>query len=136
MARLKKNSKVNVGIPSCSLADMAFLLLIFFIVSTTFVREKGLKVNLPRAESIDKIPRVNAVTVYVDGKGIISIDDFQLDIPMIEPVMLRKLAENFSMIACFRTDVDATYGAMQDVMNQLRRANALRVSFEAKHKGR
>ena len=136
MARLKKSSKVNVGIPSCSLADMAFLLLIFFIVSTTFVREKGLRVNLPRAESIDKIPRVNAVTVYVDGNGIISVDDFQLDIPMIETVMLRKIAENFSMIACFRTDVEASYGVMQDVMNQMRRANALRVSFEAKQKGR
>jgi len=136
MKRLKKNSKINVGIPSCSLADMAFLLLIFFIVSTTFVRERGLKVHLPKAESIDKIPRVNAVTVYVDGNGVISIDDFQVDIPMIEGVMYRKLAENFSMIVCFRTDVSATYGVMQDIMNQMRRANALRVSYEAKPKGR
>ena len=136
MAKLKKKSMPDVGIPSCSLADMAFLLLIFFIVSTTFVRERGLRVNLPRAESIDKIPRANAVTIYVDRAGHISIDDFIVEIPMVEGVMIRKMSENFNMITAFRTDSDAQYGVMADVMNQMRRAHALRVSFEAKHKGR
>jgi biopolymer transport protein ExbD len=136
MAKLKKKPLPDVGVPSCSLADMAFLLLIFFIVSTTFVKEKGLRVELPRAESIDKIQRANAVTVYVDRSSTISIDDFEVDIPMIEGVMFRKLLENHSMITCFRTDTDTNYGVMADIMNQLRRANALRVSFEAKHKVR
>jgi len=136
MAKLKKKPLPDVGIPSCSLADMAFLLLIFFIVSTTFVRERGLRVNLPRAESIDKIPRVNAVTIYVDRNGNISIDDFIVDIPMIEGIMIRKMHENFNMITAFRTDADTQYGVMADVMNQMRRAHALRVSFEARRLGR
>jgi len=136
MAKIKKNKRSEAGIPSCSLADMAFLLLIFFIVSTTFVKERGLKVNLPRADSIDKIARANAVTIYVDYSGNISIDDFVVEVPTVEGVMLRKLYENFNMITAFRTDTDTQYGVMADVMNQLRRANALRVSFEAKHKAR
>ena len=135
MAKLKKMRKLDVGIPSCSLADMAFLMLIFFICTTVFVKERGLQVNLPRADSIDKIQRANAVTVYVDRNGTISIDDFVVDIPMVEGVMYRKLSENFSMVVCFRTDLETQYGVMADIMNQMRRANALRVSFEAKHKG-
>jgi len=38
------------------------------------------------------------------------------------------------MITCFRTDRETSYGVMADIMNQLRKANALRVSFEAKRK--
>ena len=136
MARLKKIRKPDIGVPASSLADMAFILLIFFVVSTTFVREKGLRVNLPRAESIDKIPRANAVTIYVDHAGNISIDDFLVEIPMVEGVMTRKLMENFNMITAFRTDADTQYGVMADIMNQMRRANALRVSFEARQRVR
>jgi biopolymer transport protein ExbD len=136
MAQLKKTQRRDVDIPSASLSDMAFLLLIFFIVTTVFVKERGLHVNLPRAESIDKIPRVHAVTVYVDRAGNISIDDFLIDIPMVELVMLRKMQEDHNMITCFRTDQGTQYGVMADIMNQMRRANALRVSFEAKQKGR
>lgn len=136
MAKIKKKKKPDVGIPSCSLADMAFLMLIFFICTTVFVKERGLKVHLPRADSIDKIARTNAVTVYVDRNGTISIDDYVVEIPMVEGIMYRKLTENFSMVTCFRTDSDTGYGVMADIMNQMRRANALRVSFEAKHKGK
>jgi len=136
MAKINKNVKVEGAIPTCSMADIAFLLLIFFIVSTVFVKERGLRVQLPRAESIDKIPRTHSVTVYVDRNGTISIDDFHVDIPMVEGVMLRKISEDFNMIVCFRTDTDTEYGVMADIMNQMRRANALRVSFEAKLRGR
>jgi len=135
MTKIKK-ARPDGAISGASLSDMAFLLLIFFIVSTVFVKERGLRVNLPRAESIDKIPRTHAVTVYVDRNGIISIDDFVLDIPMIEGVMLRKLNEDFNMIVCFRTDESTQYGVMADIINQMRRANALRVSFEARLRGR
>ena len=136
MARIKKIRKHEIGVPSSSLADMAFILLIFFVVSTTFVREKGLRVYLPRAESIDKIPRANAVTIYIDQNGNISIDDFIVEIPMIESIMRRKLQENFNMITAFRTDENTQYGVMQDVMNQMRRAEALRVSFETRRRVR
>jgi len=136
MARIKKIRKPDIGVPASSLADMAFILLIFFVVSTTFVRERGLPVNLPRAESIDKIPRANAVTIYVDRAGNISIDDFFVEIPMVEGVMRRKLMENFNMITAFRTDTDTQYGVMADIMNQMRRAEALRVSFETRRRVR
>jgi len=136
MAKINKKITVEGKIPDCSLADIAFLLLIFFIVSTVFVKERGLRVTLPRAESIDKIPRTHAVTVYVDRNGTISVDDFVIDIPMVEGVMLRKITDDFNMIVCFRTDQDTQWGVMADIINQMRRANALRVSFEAKLRGR
>ncbi|MCD6330379.1 MAG: ExbD/TolR family protein [Candidatus Thorarchaeota archaeon] len=132
MAKIVRKTKVDSEIPNASMSDIAFLLLIFFMVSTTFVKEKGLKVDLPRAETIQKINRRNASTIYVSRSGLISIDDFATRVDQIQLVMQNKIAENPAMITSFRTDKDTEYGIMVDVMNELKRANALRISFEAR----
>ena len=134
MAKIKQGKKLDAAISDASVSDVAFLLLIFFIVTTVFVKERGLRVNLPRGEKIEKISRKNAVTVYVDNHGTISIDDFDVSIPMVYNVMLRKLSEDYNMVTAFRADQRTTFGVMADVMNQMRRAEALRVSFEGKHR--
>ncbi|OQX70855.1 MAG: hypothetical protein B6D62_03355 [Candidatus Cloacimonas sp. 4484_275] len=134
MAKIKKKTKAETQIPNSSMSDIAFLLLLFFMVSTVFVRERGLKVNLPRAKSIEKIPRNHSATIYVSKNGLISIDDMEVSVPDVEWVMQKKLADDYNVIACFRTDKDATYGIMSDILYQLRKAQTLRVSFEAKLK--
>lgn len=132
MAKIVRKTKVDSEIPNASMSDIAFLLLIFFMVSTTFVKEKGLKVDLPRAEAIQKINRRNASTIYISRSGLISIDDFATQVDQIQFVMQNKIVENPAMITSFRTDKDTEYGIMVDVMNELKRANALRISFEAR----
>ncbi|MBP7563874.1 MAG: biopolymer transporter ExbD [Candidatus Cloacimonetes bacterium] len=134
MAKIKKSPRPQAEIPTASMSDIAFLLLIFFIVSTVFVKGKVIKVAMPKAESIDKIPRSHAATLYVDRAGNITVDDYSIQIPQVEVVMIKKLQQDFNLITCFRTDKDTSYGVMADIMNQLRKANALRVSFEAKRK--
>ena len=134
MAKIKKGKKPEAAIPTASMSDIAFLLILFFMVSTVFVSERGLKVKMPRAAEIQKIPRNHSATIYVDRNGTISIDDMVISIPDVNWVMQKKLAEDFNVIACFRTDRNTNYGIMSDILNQLREANALRVSFEAKLK--
>ena len=134
MAKITKKTKAQTLIPTASMSDIAFLLLLFFMVSTVFVREKGLNVRIPRAKGIQKIPRSHSATIYVDKNGTISIDDLVIDIPDVQWVMQKKLTEDFNVIACFRTDKDTSYGIMSDILYQLRLANTLRVQFEAKLK--
>ncbi len=134
MAKIARKTKIGTEIPNASMSDIAFLLLIFFMVSTTFVKEKGLNVVLPKAEAIQKINRQNAATIYVNRAEIISIDDFALSVDQVSPMMMKKLAENPAIVTCFRTDAHVDYGIMVDIMNELKKANALRVSFEAKQK--
>ena len=132
MAKIERKTKIATEIPTASMADIAFLLLIFFMVSTTFVKEKGLKVILPKAEAIQKINRKNAATIYVSQSGFVSIDDFGINTDQIRYIIQKKLAENPGIISCFRTDRNADYGLMVDIMNELKKAEALRVSFETK----
>jgi len=103
MAAIEKKRRPQAEIPNSAMSDIAFLLLIFFMVSTVFVKEKGLKVTLPKAESISKIPRSHAVTIYVNRGNKISIDDFNVPLPQIFDKMKGKRTADPSMITCFRT---------------------------------
>ena len=134
MAKVKRNAKPETQIPTTSMGDISFLLLLFFMVSTVFVKEKGLDVILPKAKEIQKIPRKHATTIYVNRTGTITIDDYAVEIPQVSVIMQQKLAEDINTITCFRTDKDTNYGTMSDILNQLKDANALRVQFEAKLK--
>ena len=134
MAKIKKRERQEAFIPNASMSDIAFLLLLFFMVSTVFVKEKGLRVTLPKAKMIQKIPRNHSATIYVDRGDDISIDDFITPVTNVRYIMQKKKEQDFNVITCFRTDKNAQYGIMNDILRQLREADCLRVSFEAKLK--
>ncbi len=133
---IKKRPKV---IPQASQSDIAFLLLLFFMVTTVFVQEKAFWVERnrwPLVETIQKIPRNHTATIYVKPDETVLIDDVPYTIDDIENmkvagVMQRKLNNDANMIVCFRTDRDSKYGIMSDVMRQLQDIGALKVTFEA-----
>ncbi len=132
---IKKRPKV---IPQASQSDIAFLLLLFFMVTTVFVQEKAFWVERnrwPIAEAIEKIPRNHTSTVYIKQDDTVLIDDIPYDFDDIENmkiagVMQRKLNNDANMIVCFRTDKDTKYGIMSDVLRQLQDIGALRITFE------
>lgn len=139
MAKIQRTRKKDTAIPSCSMGDIAFLLLLFFMVSTVFVQEKKFWVERerwPMAESIERVPRNNTTTIYVMRNETILLDDVPTKIESEEDVYVSttlrsKKSENPDLIVCFRTDRDTKYGVMSDVMRQLQDAEALVVAFEA-----
>ena len=144
MAKISRPKDRSVEIPEGSTADIAFLLLLFFMVTTVFVQEKQFWVDRdrwPQAQSIERIPRNNTATIYVMKNETILIDDVPSKIESEEDVYVRnalisKKAENPEIIICFRTDRDTKYGVMSDVMRQLQDAQTLVVAFEAQKKDR
>ncbi|HPV14285.1 MAG TPA: biopolymer transporter ExbD [Candidatus Cloacimonadota bacterium] len=139
MAKINRSKSRDVAIPEGSTADIAFLLLLFFMVTTVFVQEKQFWVardRWPKAQSIERIPRNNTATIYVMKNETILIDDVPSKIESEEDVyvknaLIAKKNENPEIIICFRTDRETKYGAMSDVMRQLQDAETLVVAFEA-----
>lgn len=139
MAKIKKERKNEAFIPTGSMSDIAFLLLLFFMVSTVFVQEKKFWVERerwPLADTIERIPRNNTTTLYVMRNETILLDDVPTKIESEEDVFISttlraKKAENPELVVCFRTDRDTKYGVMSDVMRQLQDAETLVVAFEA-----
>lgn len=139
MAKIKKERKHEAFIPTGSMSDIAFLLLLFFMVSTVFVQEKKFWVERerwPLADTIERIPRNNTTTLYVMRNETILIDDVPTKIESEEDVFISttlrsKKSENPELVVCFRTDRETKYGVMSDVMRQLQDAETLVVAFEA-----
>jgi len=142
MAKFSSKKRRDVAIPQASTSDIAFLLLLFFMVTTVFVQEKKFWVERDRwpvADSIERIPRNHTSTIYVMRDETILIDDVPTRIESAEDVfvantLVKKKAEDPDLIVCFRTDRDTKYGVMSDVMRQLQDANTLVVTFEAQRR--
>lgn len=127
--KFKRDSKIENQVPTSSMADIAFLLLIFFMVTTIFKLEDGLKITLPRAETAAKQKRERILRVWIDAVGNISIQDKLVKVEHIEDIMVNALAENPLVIIAFNADHRTPAGIVHDVMEELKEANAIRVSF-------
>jgi biopolymer transport protein ExbD len=128
---LKRKSKAASEIPSSSLADMAFLLLIFFMVTTTFRKEEDRDVVFPEAEATEKLeqPRKDVLHVYVEADGAIYINDQQYATDQVSNVIAPMYAENTAMVVMLRSDRDASYTQIDQILKELQAAGAVRVSF-------
>jgi biopolymer transport protein ExbD len=129
------------GIPTSSLPDIIFMLLIFFMVSTV-MRETDVKVRttLPQAESLEKIEQKRLISyVYigpkkgnVEGSGQtgIQVDDALIEnVANIQAVMERKVTNEPRLIVSLKVDENAESGVLRDVEQELREANALRINY-------
>lgn len=128
---LKRKSKAASEIPSSSLADMAFLLLIFFMVTTTFRKEQERDAVFPDAEQTEKLetPRKDVLHVYVERDGEIYINDRNVPPDQVSNVVAPIYSENSGLVVMLRSDRDAQYQRIDDILKELQAAGALRVAF-------
>ena len=132
-SRFAKRRKASSDIPTASMADIAFLLIIFFMVSTVFVVYRGFPVNLPSAEKIDPLKsRRNAVNIWISPGGRIMVDEFETDLSKVGGIVQAKLAKNPRIVVLVKSDRNTEYRMISGVIGELRKANALRVSFIAR----
>ncbi len=134
--RIAKPTKKGPEIPMCSMADIAFLLIIFFMVTTVFMVERGIQVTLPRAVSTKKLPKKNITHIWVSSEGAISIDDNIVQSDYVSPIMARKVATNPDIIVSILMDKESKYGTLSDIFDQLKESKALKISLATlKEKG-
>jgi biopolymer transport protein ExbD len=124
-----RSTNKGTFIPTSSMGDIAFLLLIFFMVTTIFREESGLPVELPRAEAGEEVNREMVSNIYINRVGQISIDDRLVKIQHIADIIGTKISDNPQLIVAFKTDTYADYGTVSDVMEELKEVNAVRVFF-------
>ena len=137
MAVLKnKKSKVSDEVPSASMADIAFLLLIFFLVTTTFPKDKGLAIVLPEQAEEIEVSQKNILHIIIQANGIVDLKrgespQLQQVRPNdLEGIWRQEVAENANLIAAVKTHPDAPYKFMVDVLDALHTAGAERVSLQ------
>lgn len=131
MAVIGRKDKEMPSVPTSSMADIAFLLLVFFMTTTIFKHEEGLDVNLPRAEAAKKQKSEHLANIWVDKDGRISINDKMIFLSDIGPIMAKKLEDNPAMLVSFKADNRVKYEIINSVQEELKAVNAVRVNFSS-----
>ncbi len=128
---IEKAKKRAPGIPTATMGDIVFLLLIFFMATTIFKQENGLDVTLPRAEASKKQSSEQLANIWVDQKGRVSINDKLVYLPDIQAVMKRRMESNPLLVVAFKADSRVRYEVMNSIMEELKAINAVRVVFSS-----
>jgi biopolymer transport protein ExbD len=133
---IKRSVKAANTIPTASMADISFLLFIFFVSTTIFRMEDGLPITLPRAETVVEQKRELIVRVWIDPAGRIAIQDKIVPLDQVKGIMVRLLQENPALIVALNADFRTPSGDVSAVIEELKKANAVRVSFTAAQQGK
>ncbi|AZQ85028.1 MAG: biopolymer transporter ExbD [Cognaticolwellia sp.] len=110
--------------------DVVFILLIFFIVTASFVKESGIEVNRPEAATAVKKERAN-ILVAISDKGEIWINKRRIDVRAVQANIERLKAENPQGTVVIQADKKATTDILIKVMDSARAAGVYDVSIAA-----
>jgi len=110
--------------------DIVFIMLIFFVVATSFVKESGIEVNRPTAQTAERREHGN-VLIAISPNGEIWIDKRPVDVRAVRAVVERLVAENPEGGVIIQGDREAQIGLLVKVMDQVRKAGVANVSIAA-----
>ncbi|KAA3612114.1 MAG: biopolymer transporter ExbD [Calditrichaeota bacterium] len=117
--KIKKKRKPVINVTS--LIDVLFLLLIFFMVSSTFLEEPGMKLTLPEATSAE-IGEKKEFTLYLTAPGDLFLNDNQVDVDSLENKIKNILPEMKDQALTLKADTDVNHGKVVKVMDKARLA--------------
>jgi biopolymer transport protein ExbD len=129
----KKRAGVKQQIPTASLADIIFMLLLFFMVTTT-MREVDVfvKFKLPEAKAIEKIENKRLVNyIWIGEDGRIQVNDAIVKVSDIQDIMYKKRQALPNLIVSLRIDKGQSMGIVTDIQQELRKAYCLRINYSA-----
>ena len=126
---LKKKKRGLDEINSSSMADIAFLLLVFFLVTTTISMDKGINIVLPADGEQKEIPKTNITNILINESGKVLLDDIPTLIKDIKGIAEKKMAVNDKMIFSVQSHSKTKYNDYLKVLDQLKMAKATRISI-------
>ena len=126
---IKKQRRPVQEINSSSMADIAFLLLVFFLVTTTISMDKGISLVLPSEGNELEVNRKNIVNILMNESGKVLFDDKPTKVNAIRGMVERKLSGNPNLIFSVQTHPRTKYQDYLNVLDQLKEAKATKISI-------
>ena len=125
---LKSKAADDANIDITPLIDIVFIMLIFFIVTATFVKETGLDVNMPDAPT-NPTPDKSNILIRIDGNDNIWIDLRRVDPRAVRPNIERLHAENPEGSVVIQADPESTNEMLVIVMDASRQAGVYNIAL-------
>jgi len=125
-----KRKKSEMSLEITPLIDMVFLLLIFFLIATSFDNFKKMNVTLPSSQTGEKVKQ-QTVSIYITKENEIFYEDQQVSIKQLNDFVLKLDKENISTIF-INGDQDVSYKMIIDIMDILRKNGLYNISLGVK----
>lgn len=130
----KKKRRLGVKIDNTPMVDVAFLLLTFFMLTTTMNRPQTMEINLPPSETTVEVAESNLLTLRVKEDGGIYWNmavekPVKVEYKDLRSLMVRQAQSNPKLITLIKVDRKGKYHMMVDVMDELNLANITRFSL-------
>ena len=126
---INKSRRPAQEINSSSMADIAFLLLVFFLVTTTISMDKGISLVLPSEGNELEVNRKNIVNILMNESGKVLLDDKPTKISAVRGIVERKIASNPHLIFSVQTHPRTKYQDYLNILDQLKEAKATKISI-------
>ena len=132
MIRRRRNKREESTLDLTPMLDIVFIMLIFFIVTTSFIKESGIEVNRPNAETAERDQKGN-ILVAISENNEIFIDRRKVDLRAIRPNIIRLKAENPEGSVIIQADKASQTGLLVEAMDQIRHAGVQEISIAAEN---
>ena len=132
MARNRNREEEDASIDMTPMLDIVFIMLIFFIVTTSFVKEAGIQVNKPEANQANKEPSAN-IFIAIRDTGEVWMDKRQVDVERVAANLERMLAEQPTDLVVIQADKESQHGRVVEVMDQVKEAGIDKISIAAEN---
>ena len=130
-SRLAAKENDEAVVDMTPMLDIVFIMLIFFIVTATFVKQAGLEVIRPDAETAEDQRRVSILVAIGDGDTV-WMDNKEVDVRAVRAGIEKLLAENPLGSVVIQADEKSKSGILMQVMDQIRDAGAPATAIDTK----
>ena len=131
--KLVRGKRVPPEIPTASMADIAFLLIVFFLVTTTMNQDKGLSLHLPPIGESKEVKDKNICNIWINaGDQIAFFENDQFSVVAFDQLRAQveqRLAANDKLIFSLKAERGATYSIFVSVLDELKLSGAQRISI-------
>ena len=128
-----RKTQLSSEIPTSSMPDIIFMLLIFFMVTTVLREYSGLPVNIPKAEKIEKLKgKRHTAHIWISKEGLISINDRLFAVQDVAKIMYEKRVSDPQLIVSLKADEEAKMELISSIHEELREADALKLNYSTK----
>jgi biopolymer transport protein ExbD len=128
--KFSRKTRLSSKIPTASMPDIIFMLLVFFMVTTVLREFSGLPVNLPKAQRIEKLKsKQHTAHMWVSKEGLISIEDRLYNSKDVRNVMYERRIADPQITVSLKADEEARMEVISAIHNELRKADALQLNY-------
>lgn len=134
MSFFKNKEEYSSEINITSLIDVVFLLLLFFMLTTTFSAKPGFKINLPKSNNTGSEKDNNNINVYVAATGEISFNGNKVSIEEVSDLLKDKAKDGTEQMVIISADEAARHGVVVQIMDKIKECGFSKITIATQSK--